>query len=124
MRWPVLHCGQSRGGALGPQSAGRDWICVVESADERGGAWSGGSRARGFSSLARLGPRIGWVTALNDRRGSRLTGSLPLVQQSLAGVVMVVVFLFLKSSFCFCSRRLRRSLLVKISWCRLWAGGV
>ena len=38
-----------------------------------------------------LGTRIGLVTALNDHRGSRLTGSLPLVQQSLAGVVMIGV---------------------------------
>ena len=38
-----------------------------------------------------LGPRIGLVTALNDCRGFRLTGSLPLVQQGCAGVVILVL---------------------------------
>src|SRR5262245_25388389 len=44
----------------------------------------------------RLGTRIGLATASNDARVWRLTGSLPLVQKSLAGVVMVVgsVFVF------------------------------
>ena len=37
-----------------------------------------------------LGTRIGLVTASNDHRVLRLTGSLPLLQKSLAGVVMSV----------------------------------
>src|SRR5437867_8896414 len=37
-----------------------------------------------------LGTRIGLVTASNDHRVLRLTGSLPLLQKTLAGVVMSV----------------------------------
>jgi hypothetical protein len=37
--------------------------------------------------------RIGLVTASNDHRVQRLTGSLPLVQKSLAGDVIVYFFL-------------------------------
>jgi len=62
-------------------------------------------RCGGYLSL---GPRIGLVTALNDCRGFRLTGSLPLVQQGCAGVVILVlvyVYCFTKSVFVFAGRR-------------------
>src|SRR5207244_9460718 len=52
------------------------------------------------------GTRIGLVTASNDHRVLRLTGSLPLLQKSLAGVVMSVgsfFWFFLKSSSSFSS---------------------
>ena len=37
-----------------------------------------------------LGTRIGLVTASNDHRVLRLTGSLPLLQKSLAGDVFIL----------------------------------
>ncbi len=49
-----------------------------------------------------LGIRIGLATALNDHQGWRLTGSLPLVQKSFTGVVIVFsVFGFFVSRFAF-----------------------
>ena len=52
------------------------------------------NRSRSDAAFIRsLGTRVGLVTASNDHRESRLTGSLPLVHPSLAGVVIIRVFL-------------------------------
>ena len=56
------------------------------------------SRSDAASCLS-LGTRVGLVTASNDPPESRLTGSLPLVQFSLAGCVFIVVLSL--SSFVF-----------------------
>jgi hypothetical protein len=52
------------------------------------------NRSRSDAAFIRsLGTRVGLGTASNDHRESRLTGSLPLVHPSLAGVVVIGVFL-------------------------------
>ena len=43
------------------------------------------------ASGLRLGPRVGLATASNDYQESRLTGSLPLLQKMVTGVVIIVL---------------------------------
>ena len=44
-----------------------------------------------FNRLLRPGPRVGLATASNDYQESRLTGSLPLLQKMVTGVVIIVL---------------------------------
>ena len=58
------------------------------------------TRSDAASDLS-LGTRVGLVTASNDYQESRLTGSLPLLQKIITGVVIMVLLLFLKAVLVF-----------------------
>ena len=67
------------------------------------GVRSGFSLSKARTRLARtsLGTRVGLVTASNEHQESRPTGSLPLLQKIITGVVIIVLLLFLKAVLVF-----------------------
>ena len=58
------------------------------------------TRSDAASDLS-LGTRVGLVTASNEHQESRPTGSLPLLQKIITGVVIIVLPLFLRAVLVF-----------------------